>query len=75
MAESGNEWIVLILQDFEFGCLLPDLEEDHEAGNPEASQQGVVDQIEHSNLQPREGRSGSSSCICVFTSIKNNLIS
>ena len=31
-----------------------DLEEDDEAGDPEAGEEGVVDDVEHSDLEPGE---------------------
>ena len=34
-----------------------DLEEDDEAGDPEAGEEGVVDEVEHCDLQPGEGGS------------------
>ena len=33
------------------------LEEDDEAGDPEASEEGVVDEVEHCDLQPGQGGS------------------
>ena len=34
-----------------------DLEEDDEAGDPEAGEEGVVDEVEHCDLQPGQGGS------------------
>ena len=41
-----------------------DLEEDDEAGDPEAGEEGVVDDVEHSDLEP--GERGSAEEICKF---------
>ena len=40
-----------------FGVFLTHLEEYDEAGDPEASQEGVVDHVEDGDLYPREGGS------------------
>merc|ERR1719341_943282 len=39
------------------------LEEDDEAGNPEAGEEGVVDEVEHCDLQPGQGGSGEDGAI------------
>ena len=39
-----------------------DLEEDDEAGDPEAGEEGVVDDIEHGDLEPGERSSAEEIC-------------
>ena len=41
-----------------------DLEEDDEAGDPEAGKEGVVDDVEHGDLEP--GERSSAKDICKF---------
>ena len=37
--------------------VIEDLEKDDEAGDPEAGEEGVVDEVEHCDLQPGQGGS------------------
>ena len=39
-----------------------DLEENDEAGDPEAGEEGVVDDVEHSDLEPGERSSAEEIC-------------
>ena len=39
-----------------------DLEEDDEAGDPEAGKEGVVDDVEHGDLEPGERSSAEEIC-------------
>ena len=43
-----------------------DLEEDDEAGDPEAGEEGVVDEVEDGDLQPRKGGSATFVVLVAF---------
>ena len=46
-----------------------DLEEDDEAGDPEAGEEGVVDDVEHSDLEPGERSSAEEICKFQFARV------
>ena len=45
-----------------FEDVTEDLEEDDEAGDPEAGEEGVVDDVEHGDLEPGERSSAEEIC-------------
>ena len=45
-----------------FEDVTEDLEEDDEAGDPEAGKEGVVDDVEHGDLEPGERSSAEEIC-------------